>query len=241
MGLNSAIEWCDSSFSPWTGCQKVSPGCDHCYAEAWAERYKFCGWGPHADRRFSGGKTWTAIRRWSPLVDGHRRRIFSAELADIFDNKAHPIWRSQFFDLVRETPQFDWLILTKRPENMARMLPSDWGSGYPNVWLGVTAEDQPHYDRRWPILAATPAPVRFISYEPALGPLSIARHEAKPDWLIAGCESGRGARPSDEDWFRAIRDECLETGTAFFLKQVMRNRRKVSTPELDGQRWTQWP
>jgi protein gp37 len=105
-----------------------------------------------------------------------------------------------------------------RTNNMARMLPSDWGNGWPQVRLGVTAEDQVHFNRRWPILAATPARLRFISYEPALGPLVL--DDIRPDWIVCGGESGPGARYMEPAWSRALRDESAAVGVAFFMKQM---------------------
>jgi protein gp37 len=136
----------------------------------------------------------------------------------VFDNRAPDGARDDLWQLIRATPQLDWLLLTKRPENIAKMLPADWSSGWSNVWLGTTCEDQAHFDRRWPILRAVPAAVRFISYEPALGPLSIG--SARPSWIICGGESGAGARYMESAWARALRDECAAAGVPFFFKQM---------------------
>jgi protein gp37 len=123
---------------------------------------------------------------------------------------------------------------------MAKFLPPDWGDGYPNVWLGTTTESQEYYDQRWPILARTPAIVRFVSYEPALGPLLLSEG-AKPDWAICGAESGRGARPCDLAWVRSIRDQCAIVGVKFFFKQWVENGRKTELPRLDGRIWADFP
>ena len=148
--------------------------------------------------------------------------MFCASLADIFDNKVDRGWRVDLFNLVEETPELDWLLLTKRPENCEKMLPSDWNRGYPNVWLGTTAEDQEYYDHRWPILRAIPAKVHFISYEPALGPLQIESKtdDRYPDWIICGGESGPNARYMKRRWARDLRDECEQLDVAFFMKQM---------------------
>jgi len=111
------------------------------------------------------------------------------------------------------------MILTKRPQSIKRMLPDDWEGGYKNVWLGISAEDQKHYDLRWPILAAVPAAIRFISYEPALGPITLAGYDTHPNLSIYGGESGPGARTNKPEWARRHRDECAERGIAFFFKQ----------------------
>jgi protein gp37 len=146
----------------------------------------------------------------------------------VFDNKAPEGARPDLFRLIRRTAQLDWLLLTKRPQNIARMLPADWGEGYPNVWLGITAEDEKFHRVRWPILSRIPAIVRFVSYEPAIAPLGaldIDKADGLPDWIICGGESGNGARRMKPGWARAVRDECAERGIAFFMKQIGTNHR----------------
>src|SRR6266567_4030575 len=165
---NSKIEWTDHSFNPWIGCQKVSPGCDNCYAERDMDhRFHLVQWGPHGERRRRTKEANKKPLRWAKAAreSGTRPRVFCAPDADVFDNKADPQSRADLFDLIRKTPELDWLILTKRPQNIRKMLPSDWGDGYGNVWLGITGENQEEYDRRWPILARIPAVVRFVSCE----------------------------------------------------------------------------
>jgi protein gp37 len=133
-------------------------------------------------------------------------------------------WRTDLFKLIEQTPHLDWLLLTKRPENIAKMLPKAIsGLGpwpWPNVWLGATAEDQEHYDRRWKILRRVPAVVHFISYEPAIGPLHLGDNLNFPDWIICGGETGGGARFMKPGWARNLRDECEARGIAFFMKQM---------------------
>src|SRR5690242_18927228 len=153
MAENSKIEWTDHTFNPWIGCQHVSPGCDHCYAETMMDhRYHRVEWGPHGKRVRTSETNWRKPVQWAKRGrdSGARARVFCASLADVFDNKVDRGWRVDLFNLIKETPELDWLLLTKRPENCEKMLPSDWGNGYPNVWLGTTAEDQQHYDHRWP-------------------------------------------------------------------------------------------
>jgi len=185
-------------------------------------RYGRVQWGPHGQRLRTSDANWRKPRQWAKAVNGMRSRVFCASLADVFDNKAPAGARGDLLDLIRDTPQLDWLLLTKRPENIAKMLPADWGAGWPNVWFGTTCEDQQHFDRRWPILRAVPAAVRFISYEPALGPLAIG--SARPDWIICGGESGAGARYMDPAWARALRDDCAAAGVGFFFKQMTGKR-----------------
>jgi protein gp37 len=140
-------------------------------------------------------------------------------MADVFDNQVSKEWRRDLFELIRDCKRLDWLLLTKRPQNIRRMLPPDWKDGYRNVWLGVTGENQEWFDRRWRILQRLPAVVRFISYEPAIGPLRLPRHGPAPDWLISGGESGGGARPLDPKWVRDVIADCRRREIAAFHKQ----------------------
>lgn len=223
MGSETEIAWCDSTFNPWIGCQKVLVGCDHCYAETLMDkRYGRVKWGPHGDRVRTSEANWKLPRRWNrnaaafQAEHGHRQRVFCSSLADVFDNQVPEEWRTDLYNLIVGTPDLDWLLLTKRPENIARMM-----AGIPpNVWLGTTCEDQAAYDRRWPILLSISAKVRFISYEPAIGPLDIEAFREKPDWLICGGESGAGYRDMPEDWADTVRFDCGLSGTAFFMKQM---------------------
>jgi protein gp37 len=231
MGETSKIEWTDSTFNPWIGCQHVSPGCDHCYAETQNafRRWTAGGqWGPHVRRRRTSTETWHKPRAWNAQGSvfartfGHHRRVFCASLADVFDNQVPKDWRADLFHLIRETPYLDWQLLTKRPQNIARMLPPDWGEGYSNVWLGTTTEDSENFQIRWPILSRVPARRRFISYEPAIGPLGtidVAKADCLPDWVICGGESGGKARAMQPAWARHVRNQCQALGVAFFHKQ----------------------
>jgi protein gp37 len=125
---------------------------------------------------------WNSESRAFKREYGHRQRVFCASLADVFDNQVDPTWRDDLFALIRECRRLDWLLLTKRPQNILKMLPSDWGDvGYRNVWLGITAEDQPRFDQRWPLLQKIPAVIKFISYEPAIGRLRLPKHGPYPD------------------------------------------------------------
>jgi protein gp37 len=150
--------------------------------------------------------------------------VFCASLADVFDNKAPKGSRDNLFRLIRATPELIWQLLTKRPQNIASMLPTDWGKGYPNAWLGTTAEDEKRYRMRWPLLSRIPAVVRFVSYEPAIAPLGpVDKADCLPDWIICGGESGTDARRMKPAWVRAVRDECADLDVAFFLKQIGHN------------------
>jgi protein gp37 len=140
-------------------------------------------------------------------------------MADVFDNQVSKEWRHDLFELIRDCKRLDWLLLTKRPQNILKMLPGDCGNGYRNVWLGMTAENQTYFDQRWRHLQAIPATIKFISYEPALGPLRLPKHGPLPDWLISGGESGGGARPLDPEWIRDIIGDCRRRGVVPFHKQ----------------------
>lgn len=224
MAEHSKIEWTDHTFNPWTGCTKVSPGCDHCYAESWAKRSGQVKWGNNPRKRttadyWKGPRVWNARADLFRAAHGRRQRVFCASLADVFDNQVPVDWREDLFTLIRQCSKLDWLLLTKRPQNIKKMLPKDWGDGYPNVWLGMTAEDQERYDQRWPHLMAIPAAVRFVSYEPAIGPLRIPEFLVHPDWLICGGESGASARIMLPEWARDVIADCCLLGVAPFLKQ----------------------
>lgn len=238
MGENSNIESCHHTFNPWIGCQKVSAGCDHCYAETQNAHRKWNGgtWGPHALRKRTSEANWKLPLRWAKAareafedyqvgmlaIRPTRPRVFCASLADVFDNQAPVGARCELFNLIRATPELDWLLLTKRPENIAAMLPDarSWGSGWPNVWLGTTCEDQENADRRCRILRSIPARVHFLSCEPLLGPIKLDVETLQSlDLVISGGESGPAARPSHPDWHRGLRDQCEVAGVYYFLKQ----------------------
>lgn len=222
MGENSKIEWTTHTFNPWTGCTKVSAACDFCYAEAWAKRSGTVGWGPHADRRRT--KTWGNPIKWNKAAAGaaERPRVFCASLADVFDNHKSilPEWRTELWALIEKTPNLDWLLLTKRPQNIARYIPASWlQSGCPDhVWLGTTVENQEEYDRRIPHLKAIKARVRFLSMEPLLGDVDMGDMSGI-HWIITGGESGPNYRPANPDWFRSLRDQSARANVHFLFKQ----------------------
>jgi protein gp37 len=242
MAQNSKIEWTDHTFNPWIGCTNVSPGCDHCYAESWSKRSGLVKWG-NSPRRRTSEAYWRAPLKWQAgaaafqAQHGRRQRVFCASLADVFDNQADTKWRVDLFALIAATPSLDWLLLTKRPQNIKKMLPGDWGNhGRHNVWLGTTAEDQARYDQRWPILGKIPASVRFISYEPAIGAVRLRESAVQPDWLISGGESGHGARPMNPQWARDIVSDCNRLGVAPFHKQwgSIKNNPLVAEQGMDA-------
>lgn len=208
MAETTTIEWTVSgdgtpgaTFNPWVGCQKVSPGCDHCYAEGWAKRSGLVKWGPGAQRRRTSPANWRKPLKWNAGAEasGIRRKVFCASLADVFDNQVPQEWRAALWDLIAATPCLDWLLLTKRPQNIVKMLPynpfvlaPEWP--WPNVWLGTTVENQEEADRRISHLLAVPATVHFLSCEPLLGPIDITEHL----WGLPGAKCC-SHRPHNED------------------------------------------
>jgi protein gp37 len=222
MGENTQIEWADHTFNPWIGCTKVSPACDNCYAEARSIRFGQDRWGPHKNRVRTSQSNWNQVLKWNraAMIAGARQRVFCASLADVFDNHGSilPSWRADLFHLIFMTENLDWLLLTKRPQNIAKMLPSNWRDGWANVHLGVSAENQAEYDRRVPILKSIPAKVRFVSMEPMLSPINCG-DLAGIHQIITGGENARNFRVTEDDWLRSIRDQCAGQKVAYLHKQ----------------------
>ncbi len=258
MGDTTGIGWCDSTFNPWIGCARVSEGCKFCYAERENKVYRWNGgeWGRGAPRKRTSESNWKKPLTWNRQAEkrGVRQRVFCASLADVFDEEAPEEWRRDLFGLILETPHLDWLVLTKRAEAMrdymrlwqtehgerqvGRVLNYNWP--LPNLWLGVSAENQKRADERIPILLSIPAVIRFVSIEPMLGPVDLLGKEpdsgylsrqgiapdGKPayspglDWVICGGESGPNARPMNIEWARSLQNQCKNVGVAFFFKQL---------------------
>jgi len=235
MSENSKIEWTDHTFNPWSGCVKVSPACQHCYAAALPPAYRRNAvWGAHTDRMPASDSYWAQPLAWDRKArkEGVRRRVFCASTADVFEDRADldPL-RERLWDLIQKTPNLDWLLLTKRPEVMFK-----WSQSHSwpvNAWAGCTVESQEWADRRIPYLLRVPAQIRFLSCEPLLGAIDLSmaletfagvdamlqRVPAPVSWVIGGGESGPNARPSHPDWFRSLRDQCREAGVPFHFKQ----------------------
>lgn len=246
MGEVSAIEWTDATFNPWWGCTKVSPACRNCYAETWAKRTGFSVWGDRAERRTFSPSHWAEPVRWNAKAEreGRRMRVFCASMADVFeDAPGLDEQRAKLWPLIEATTSLDWLLLTKRPENIRRMVP--WGLRPPmNVWLGTTVENQEYADERVPHLVDAPANVRFLSCEPLLGLVTLRQWAIDLDWVIVGGETGAGARPMDPAWARSLRDQCQEIGLWFHFKQWgdhdetgARVGKKAAGRVLDGRTW----
>jgi protein gp37 len=243
MAKDSKIEWTHHTFNPWWGCVKVSPGCKFCYAETWAKRVGQKVWGINAPRRPLSDGYWKQPLAWNSEAEkaGTRARVFCASMADVFEDRRElDIHRDRLWKLIQATPMLDWLLLTKRPEKVARLAP--YGNDWPaNVWLGTTAENQRWLEKRMAALSVIPAKVLFLSCEPLLGPLdfsswSTAVNRRKPrmvDWIIAGGESGHHARPMNPEWLSGIRDQCVEMGVRFHFKQ-WGNWRPATPSQVNG-------
>ena len=226
MARHSKISWTSATFNPWIGCTKVSPGCDNCYAEAFDNRLGGGLWGKGAPRRTFGEKHWSQLFKWQKEAKdtGTSLYIFVASMADVMDDEAPAGELQRLYDHINECPDLTFQLLTKRPHRYAERLPVG-GFRHGNVWLGTTCENQHFYDIRWPILhrvSAAMGLVSWISYEPAIVTLSMKNWSNVPDWIICGGESGADSkrRPMELAWAENVRDECLSSGTKFFMKQL---------------------
>lgn len=278
MGENTKISWCDATFNPWIGCTKISAGCANCYAlDLMETRYKRVKWGPQGTRQRTGAANWRKPLQWNkqaweecaecgwrgphhethdfcPNCDGEdlrptRQRVFCASLADVFEDNPQLIeWRADLLALIEKTPNLDWLLLTKRPENVNDMVPAKWrtvGRWPRHVWIGTSVENQETADKRIPQLQRVPAWTRFLSMEPLLGPVDLTGQTVEGvwidqeyadedlelqrivtaegwdiDWVIVGGESGYAARPMRIEWAQEIKEQCQAAGVAYFFKQV---------------------
>lgn len=234
MSDNSRIEWTEATWNPVTGCSKVSPGCAHCYAETFAERFR--GVPGHPYEQGFDLRLWPE-RLGLPLMWRRSRMIFVNSMSDLFHESVPVDFVEQVFETMRAANWHTFQVLTKRPERVlqiAKRLP--WPA---NVWMGVSIENQ-HFCYRADLLRAIPAEVRFISAEPMLGPLKDLELNGI-DWLIAGGESGLRHRPMDPEWVRQLRDKCMEQGVAFFFKQWGGRTSKAGGRVLDGKTWSELP
>ena len=270
MGDNSGIEWTDSTWTPVTGCTKVSEGCKHCYAQSMARRLQAMS-SPHYADGFE-------VRLHADVLDlplrwKRPRRIFVTSMGDLFHNQVPDDFIEQVFDVMNAAPHHTFQVLTKRPERL-----SDFVAAYqtqrtgapttplPNhIWIGTSIENQKRAEERIPHLLRVPAVVRFLSCEPLLGPLDLtpylphhshrshgedfctlcgylpSRHPSGVNWVIVGGESGPDARPLQSDWVRSLRDQCQHHNVAFFFKQWGGVHRTKAGRLLDGQTWDEMP
>lgn len=243
MSDRSRIEWTEATWNPVTGCDRVSAGCDNCYALTLAKRLKAMGaekYQQDGDPRTSGPgfavtthvAALTQPRRWRKA-----RTVFVNSMSDLFHAKVPAAFVRDVFDVMVDTPQHTYQLLTKRPLRAARMADQlPWPS---NVWLGVSVEDM-SVEHRVERLRRVPAAVRFLSCEPLLGPLDGLCLDGI-DWVIAGGESGNDYRPMDMRWARGIRDASLQADVPFFFKQWGGRTPKTWGRALDGQTWDQMP
>ena len=255
MSDKSAIEWTDATWNPVTGCTKVSPGCAHCYAETFAERFR--GVPGHPFQQGFDIKLWPA-RLSLPLKWIDSRRIFVNSMSDLFHEAVPDEFIDQIFDVMRRSSQHIFQVLTKRPERMLDWTRSHFltGNGTKNekgvwpahVWLGVSVENQ-LYTSRIKYLQQTPALIRFLSVEPLLGPVNLEGSSLKGiHWVIVGGESGPRARPIRPEWVLKIREQCEKHDVPFFFKQWgaydpsgKRVGKKVAGRVLDGRTWDAMP
>jgi protein gp37 len=267
MAEQTSIEWTDATFNCWEGCARVSPGCEHCYAERRAVRFETARWGPQGTRRVASPSYWRQPIRWNANTQGRPFRVFCASLADVFedwpgrmlDGLKQPLYvaangqwwpdplggsrppltmddvRRRLFETVNATPALTWLLLTKRPGNILATLGRLRAMGlvasdhfpWANIWYGATVEDKRHGLPRIDVLRKVPAAVRFLSVEPLLEDLGQIDLTGI-DWVIAGGESGPGARPCRLDWLRSVVAQCRAAGVPVFIKQL------GSRPENDA-------
>jgi len=254
MAETTKIEWADATFNPWLGCTKVSPACDNCYAEALVQdRFKIAVWGAKQPRQRTSDANWKQPLKWNRLaalrqsawecgkaiapgmsdadlvsrgfIKPEPMRVFCGSLCDVFDNEVPNQWRDDLFHLIWNTPNLQWMLLTKRIGNVKPILGEYW----PNLAVGITVVNQSEADRDIPKLLSVPAAKRFVSIEPMLGPIDIRTwlddgsnemaFAGSLDLVICGGEASKNARPLHPDWVRSLRDQCAEAGTAFHFKQ----------------------
>lgn len=269
MSDRSAIEWTDATWNPVTGCTKVSPGCDHCYAETFAERWRNTP-GHYFENGFD--VQLRPDKLTLPLRWRKPRKVFVNSMSDLFHADVPDDYIAQVFAVMAAASEHTFQVLTKRHGRMRSLLNRssfrDSVTTYidtrdyvwkqrtwplPNVWLGVSVEDQERANLRIPALLRTPAIVRFLSCEPLLGPVDLDAIDwdgvtslASLDnnaigWVIVGGESGIGARPMDVSWARSLRDQCSHAGVPFLFKQWGGRTPKIAGRALDGRTWDEFP
>lgn len=264
MGKETGIPWCDKTFNPWHGCVEVSPECDNCYAREFDARFGDSHWGD-VPRRFFGEKHWNEPLHWNKAAeagargkDGRRTLVFCASMCDVFEklDGLEP-WRFKLWGLIKATPHLTWLLLTKRPQFISKMLPEElWGS--PNIWIGTTVGYRQSLWRAEELInqrMITKLPVGFLSVEPLLEPLSIStvinpKHMVdwgdgfprphtmcawSANWVIVGSESGDKARPMETAWAASVIRECEEARVPVFMKQADEDAPEISALPPPGQ------
>jgi protein gp37 len=251
MGRESAISWTHATWNAWWGCTKVSPACDGCYAESWAERTGYSGtgshfpiWGKDAGRRFFGDKHWNEPVIWDRQCKklGVKSRVFCGSMCDVMEDrddlKPH---RERLYELIEKTPNLVWLLLTKRPHNFKRFLPIEWlENPRPNV-IGMTTVESADYVWRIKSLCDTPFAFYGLSMEPLFSYVMLPDYFLKLGaraWTITGGESGKNARPGHPDWYRSLRDQSVAAGVPFHFKQhgewMPRGPESLGYPIVEG-------
>ena len=234
MGQNTGIEWTEATWNPLTGCDKISPGCTNCYAERMSLRLRLMG---QRNYRYGFDLTLHPHALELPLKWKKPQRIFVNSMSDLFHKDVPVEFIQQVFATMRQASWHRFQILTKLADRLAELSPAiDWPA---NVWMGVSVESA---DYTWRIdhLRSTGAKVRFLSVEPLLGPIPLLDLR-NIHWIIVGGESGPGARPMQEEWVIAIRDQCQDVGVPFFFKQWGGVNKKKTGRELQGRTWDEMP
>ena len=243
MADRSAIEWTEATWNPTTGCDRVSAGCDNCYALTMSKRLKAMGnpkYQTDGDPRTSGPGFGVALHRDTlalPYRWKQPRLVFVNSMSDLFHARVPLGFVRDVFRVMEETPQHTYQLLTKRAHRLLRIAPKlEWP---PNVWMGVSVESEAQFDRI-ECLREVPSAIRFLSCEPLLGPLADIPLTGI-DWVIAGGESGPNARPMNAQWVTELRDACVRTRTPFFFKQWGGARPKSGGRHLEGRTWEEMP
>jgi protein gp37 len=269
MGKNTSIEWKSHTFNPWWGCVKVSLGCDNCYAEKWSKRTGDNIWGANSERKFFSDNHWSEPLKWEKdAAKKHiHQRVFCASMGDVFEDRddLNP-WREKLWALIDQTPNLDWLLLTKRVNNIKKIVP--WEKDWPvNVFLGATIENQEIANEKIPVLLDNNASLHFISCEPLLGHIDIVNWLSSKKhikWVIVGGESGARARAANPQWIKSLRDQCKKYKVPFLFKQwgawrpaknipnkkifktddredMIKLSKKYAGRDLDGRIWNEVP
>jgi protein gp37 len=235
MSATSTIEWTDATWNPVTGCPEISPGCDHCYARTFAERFR--GVPGHPYEQGFDLKLWPG-RLELPLGWRQPKRVFVNSMSDLFHEEVPDEFIHRVFRVMEQADWHLFQVLTKRPRRMAEMAPDlPWPR---HIWAGTSVELDRYTWRANHCLSRVPAAVRFVSAEPLLGPLPSLQLEHL-HWVITGGESGPRHRPCDSAWVRDLRDRCQAAGVAFFLKQWGGRTPRAGGRELDGRTWDELP
>lgn len=235
----TTIAWTEYSWNPVRGCSWASPGCDHCYAKAWAERFQKCLGNPFEagfDLRLAPHKLIEPLQATKP------RLIFVNSMSDLFHHRVPTDYIADILRVMEATPWHTYQVLTKRHDRMEGLLVGElaWGASLPNVWWGVTAEDRKHGFPRIDALRRVPVQHRFLSVEPLIEDLGQV-NLTFIDWVIVGGESGPSARPMAPDWVRSLKDQCIGSSIPFFYKQLGGCTPDKEAPILDGKTWRQMP